>query len=218
VKKYFFHIPFICLTFSCSTETTAPEKPVKEKKTDVDSIKPSADFADTLTEKEIVLKPVQKIPFQHTCDSFITAYKDNYNEKENEKRHVLMRFKNNWMKQITLHKKFKVMYGENEVNPIAYLGFYEYADSSQRANAYSNWLACFGSDCSQIIPGEEIQIKSTPGFYIINEKEIITLDYPLEHEKNNWAEMKKNLKVLFANTESIIIDVLPHGKVKWAGR
>lgn len=215
MKKNRLHITYtLFFLAACGTEKPQPGTRETQVVKPIDST-PVLAATDTLTERPVIIKPDKKWSFQQKADSFIVAYQLNYTEEKSDKRTVLMRFENTWMKQISLLKKFTVPYGDTVVSPRAEVSFYQYADSSQRANAMSNWLACFGSDCNQIVQGEDVQIKSTPGFYIINEKEIITLDYPLEHEKNNWGEMKKNLRLLFATPASILVEVAPHGRVKW---
>lgn len=171
---------------------------------------------DTLTERPIELHIDPKLGFSERIDAFIEAYQVNYEEGSSDKRSVLQRFENTGVRQLSLKKKFAVKYGDNEVYPEAHFSFYTYRDSAQCANAISNWLACFGNDCNEIRPGEDMQIKSTPGFYILNEDNILTLDYPLEHAENNWEDMKKDLQSVFQSKKSLYtIDVQPHGKLKW---
>lgn len=206
---------FLLFTLTACTPTNEPVK-TDVHQPDVRS-EHSPDSAVKISAIEVVihLAELPKADFRQKCDSFISAYRVNYTTQPSEKNSMLTRFENGWMKHVALEKKFQINYGEKEVYPVAYLGFYEYTDSAQCANAYSNWLACFGNDCNQVTPGEAVQIKSTPGYYIINRNEIITLDYPLEHEKNNWEEMKQNLRRLFARSNSVIIEVSPHGRLQW---
>ncbi|MFI5202940.1 MAG: hypothetical protein ACHQF2_00470 [Flavobacteriales bacterium] len=206
----------LCVLFSASCGTEKPEPDTsgqtQVKTTDTDEVMVPV---DTTTEKVIHIIPGKKWTFQQKSDSFILAYHVNYDEQVSQKRSVLMRFENAWMKQVLLVKRFSVPHADSVLFPHAEIGFYAYADSSQRANAMSNWLACFGTDCKQVIPGEDVKLSSAPGFYIINEKEIITLDYPATHQKNNWMEMKKNLRVLFANPASTIIEINAQGYLTW---
>lgn len=207
--------------FSCSNENNEKHEPAKADTTASITSATDSVITDTLTAIEqavVVAKPDAKLSDEDRLRLFRDAYLINYNELKNtvDAYHVLDRFTSEKKFALYLQKKFPIKYGKVEnVIPIAQLRLYVYADSAQKANAVNNWLNCFGKDCNTIEKGEATTIKSTPGYYIINDKSILCLDYMLEFQENNWDEWFKNLNSLFKRSNSTIIQVKPHGKVVW---
>lgn len=218
--RYWFYILAAITVNSCGGEKNAEKNPDKVKPQVIDTNNHYADTVpviDSLLLKSVLIDFPKKSTFGDKVKLFEEKFAVKYNRIEPDKKHLLERFGNAGGKTLFLKKKMPVKYGNVEnIYPVAQLRFLTYADSAQRANAVSNWFACFGNDCITIMEGEEIKsVKTTPGFYIINEKEIITLDYLCEHAENDWEEIKQNLVNGFASKKSIIIDLGCGGPLRW---
>ncbi|HLP13678.1 MAG TPA: hypothetical protein VK177_17225 [Flavobacteriales bacterium] len=169
-------------------------------------------------EQKIELGSIPNLSFQDRLKLLKTKYQVNYAEihPENVRVEVLDRFTCEKKFIFHLKKKMPVKYGKVEnVFPVANFHAYVYADSAQCANALNNWYNCFGNDCSQVTPGVSTTIKTTPGFYIINQNTILCLDYALEHSENNWQVLINHMRKLFETSQTTFIVIKPHGKLTW---
>lgn len=217
--KYLYLILVFCVC-SCSSKNDQPkELPVDTTSKNITNNDSVVKKSDTCIEVAIAINKhdVKLLPNER-LRIFRDAYLANYNELKNavDAYHVLDRFTSEKSYKIYLEKKCSIHYGDvKDIFPLAQIRLYVYADSAQCANAINNWYNCFGKNCDQIQNEISTTIKSTPGFYIIDEKYILCLDYKLEHAENNWFEMIKNLELLFKTKKSTIIQVKPHGKLVW---
>lgn len=150
---------------------------------------------------------------------FIEKYSVNYTEIHSEelKVHVLDRFGCDKKYKVYLQKKVPLINPKTKENvfPVAELHAYVYKDSSQCANALNNWLNCFGNNCEMVQVGQEAKVNSTPGYYILNEKNIVCLDYKEEFAKTNWKNVYADLKKLFVSKKSKVIEVKQKGELVW---
>lgn len=210
----------ITLFYSCGAEeknNATQHAEVKKK----DSIPLTQPVKDTAPVKEVLIE-LNDIPKSKDVHDRLVYFKDkytvNYKEINPEQLsvYVLDRFTSDKKYKLFLQKNIAVRYGKVEdIYPVMNIRAYIYSDSAQCANAVNNWFNCFGNDCSSIVNGEDIMIKSTPGYYIINPTAIICLDYLVEHEENNWNDVIAHLKKVFATKSSKLIRVKPHGKLTW---
>jgi hypothetical protein len=169
-------------------------------------------------EQPIVLNDLPKTrEVNELLKYFLEKYSVNYTETHPDelKVYVLDRFGCDKKYRIVLQKKIPVKDKDQEVFPVAEIRAYIYKDSAQCANAVNNWFNCFGDNCEIIQPGVPSAIQSSPGFYIINEKNIVSLDHKPAFEKNNWKNMNADLRKLFANRQSQIIEVRAKGELVW---
>lgn len=169
-------------------------------------------------EQPIVLNDVPKTKeVNELLKYFLEKYSVNYTEihPDELKVYVLDRFGCEKKYKIVLQKKIPVKSKEEDVFPVAEVRAYLYRDSAQCANAVNNWLNCFGDNCEMIQLKEKASVKSSPGFYILNEKNIVCLDHQSVYDKNNWKNMNADLKKLFANRLSHIIEVNNKGELTW---
>ena len=223
VKNHVFIL--IALLTSCNQrgEKIESDMPITDSKAKkVDSVSNDS-IPKIQKEVTISLKPFDKnTEVSAKLKIFKDAYLANYNSFDSDENilHILNRFPSDKKFIMHLRKKFSLDNVSNTKNlyPEINLRAFVYSDSSQCANALNNWFNCFGTDCEQIEPGKEKVVKSTPGYYIINEREIICLDYKIEFEKNNWNEIINNLNYLFKHANSKIIKVAPRGKLLWINK
>lgn len=153
--------------------------------------------SDSLAFSKFVIDP--KLPFEKKVDLFIEKYTLLYSEIEQNKPIVPERYSSTFSKKIALKKNSTVPYGKADpVYPVAQLWFYQYEDSTSCRNVITNWLQCYGFDCSPVeFMQEPMVIKTTPSMAILTEREIVFLQYQCEHTGNNWNDIKKELEKLF---------------------
>lgn len=176
--------------------------------------------ADTVypEEQKIDLGAVPVMNFQEKLKFLKTKYEVNYTEIYPGNVHVEVLDRFTCEKKFIFHlkKKMPVIAGKNEkVFPVANFHAYVYKDSSQCANALNNWYNCFGNECAQVTPGTNAFIQSNPGFYIVNQKTILCLDYDPAHAGNNWSMLMKHMRSLFETKQTVFILIAPNGKLTW---
>lgn len=217
------YITVVVLLFSCGSagkeeeKTPAPDTAQKqEQEIDTATVKP----VDSIpaVEQPIVLNDIPKTKeVNERLKYFIDKYSVNYKEihPDELKVHVLDRFGCEKKYKVYLEKKIPVLNKQGKVFPVAEIHAYVYKDSAQCANAVNNWFNCFGSNCEIIQPGAPAALNSSKGYYILNEKNIICLDYQPEYNQNNWKGMYKDLEKLFVNRESKVIEIRDKGVLVW---
>lgn len=201
------------------------KKQDKSKASDTAAVIPATDTGknakkDSIpaVEQPIVLNDIPRTrEVNELLKYFLEKYSVNYTEihPDELKVYVLDRFGCDKKYRIVLRKKIPFLQKDGDVFPVAEIRAYVYKDSAQCANAVNNWFNCFGDNCEMIQPDEPATIQSSSGFYIINERNIVCLDHKPEYEKNNWKTMNADLRKLFANRKSKIIEVKAKGELVW---
>ncbi len=191
----------ILFCFSCGKkeEKKEPSDEMKAEEvndtSNVEILEPTEEL-NSVSEKDsltfISLTIDKKLSFEEKVNKFIEKYKLMYSKVEVNKPIIPERYESKFGKKISLKKNSTVKYGKVEgVYPIAQIWFYEYADSTACRNVLNNWLQCYGFDCTPVEFMKDLPaIKTTPSFAIINEKEIVFLQYQCEHIGNNWGDIK----------------------------
>lgn len=216
------YILFMGLLFSCGNggeqELLPVEDSVKQLPADTghtkktDSVQP--------VEQPIVFNDIPKTKeVNELLRYFIEKYAINFAEinPDELKVHVLDRFGCDKKYKVYLQKKIPFTDPKTKTNifPVAEIRAYVYKDSAQCANAVNNWLNCFGNSCEMVQVNQPANLQSTPGYYILNEKNIVCLDYKEEHMHNNWKNVYADLKKLFVNWKSKVIEVKQKGELVW---
>lgn len=213
----------ISILISCGgkEEKKAPSDEMKAEEVNDTSnvaILESTEELNTVSEKDsltfISLTIDKKLSFEEKVNKFIEKYKLMYSEVEVNKPIIPERYENKFGKKISFKKNSTVKYRKvEEVYPIAQLWFYEYADSTSCRNVLNNWLQCYGFDCTPVEFMKDLPaIKTTPSFAIINEKEIVFLQYQCEHIENNWGDIRKELENVFGKKTYYTISLENCGK------
>jgi hypothetical protein len=178
----------------------------------------SEEKSNSVSEKDslkfVSLTIDKKLSFAEKVNKFIEKYELMYSKVEVNKPIIPERYESKFSKKIALKKNSMVKYGKIEgVYPVAQLWFYEYADSTSCRNVLNNWLQCYGFDCTPVEFMKDLTaIKTTPSFAIINEKEIVFLQYQCEHIGNNWADIRKELENVFGKKTYYTISLENCGK------
>jgi hypothetical protein len=221
MKYSYFILMILFLSCGGKEEKKAPSDEMKaEEVGDTSNVEKteSNEELNSFSEKDsltfISLTIDKKLPFEEKVNKFIEKYKLMYSEVEVNKPIIPERYENKFGKKISLKKNSTVKYGKVEgVYPVAQLWFYEYADSTSCRNVLNNWLQCYGFDCTPVEFMKDLPaIKTTPSFAIINEKEIVFLQYQCEHIGNNWADIRKELENVFGKKTYYTISLENCGK------
>lgn len=221
MKYSYFILLILFLSCGGKEEKKAPSDEMKAEEVNDTSNVVKAELneeVNSVSEKDslafVSLTIDKKLSFEEKVNKFIEKYKLMYSEVEVNKPIIPERYENKFGKKISLKKNSTVKYGKVEgVYPVAQLWFYEYADSTSCRNVLNNWLQCYGFDCTPVEFMKDLPaIKTTPSFAIINEKEIVFLQYQCEHIGNNWADIRKELENIFGKKTYYTISLENCGK------
>lgn len=208
IIKKVYYLFFVVILISCGgkeEKKAASEEMKAEEVNDTSNVVSpvSQEESSSVSEKDslafVSFTIDKKLPFEEKVNKFIEKYELMYSEVEVNKPIIPERYESKFGKKIALKKNSPVRYDKIEnVFPVAQLWFYEYTDSTACRNVLNNWLQCYGFDCTPVEFMQDLPaIKTTPSFAIINETEIVFLQYPCEHIGNNWKDIRKELENLF---------------------
>lgn len=161
--------------------------------------------------------------FQQRVDEFIkkhsadfTPVTETYHANGND-RILDKKVKTVWNKNVTLKGKtsFKNKYDQTVYQRL-FLGYYQYETDQQCSAALDSLLNCFGTDCDQLKWGDNgKKLKSTPTYYLINEREIIVCKIHCVHTNAFWTTFKHDLAMTFGSGSSGIIETDCGGPVRF---
>ncbi len=206
---YLYLILQIFLIFSCSSK--------KEQKVELISIN---DLMGDSTEQISVDIEIQQdtiTELSSKIEKLIYSLQPNYDTTFLNESHIFDRFGFNSSYKLQFVGKNKVPYGKSSmVTPKANLFVYNFSDSIKLNNAFYNWLDCFGSDCQEVKLKEDIDVvKTSPSFTIVYDTTIVMVEYPCEHQQNNWRAFKDSVIKKYGDNYRYRIDVDCDGPLKW---
>jgi hypothetical protein len=208
-KKVVYLIFSILVIYSCSSK----------KEQNVEIISMDDLMGDSTEQPSIIVEEKQdSVPILSTkIEKLLYALKPDYDTTFTNKSHVFDRFGFNTSYKLQFIGKNKVPYGKSiMVTPKANFFVYNFSDSVKLNNAFYNWLDCFGSDCQAVKLKEDIKaVKTPPSFTLVYDTTIVILEYPCEHEKNNWKAFKDSIVKKYGYNYRYRIDVDCGGPLKW---
>ncbi len=208
-RTYIYLILSILLNYSCNSQ--------KEQKVELVSIN---DLMGDSTEQIDNNIDVQKdtLPELSTnIQKLIYSLQPDYDTIFLNDTHIFDRFGFNSSYKLQFVGKNKVPYGKSSmVTPKANLFVYNFSDSIKLNNAFYNWLDCFGSDCQAVKLNEDIDaVKTPPSFTLVYDTTIVMIEYPCEHQQNNWRAFKDSVIKKYGSNYRYRIDVDCGGPLKW---
>ena len=208
-RTYIYLILSILLNYSCNSQ--------KEQKVELVSIN---DLMGDSTEQIDNNIDVQKdtLPELSTnIQKLIYSLQPDYDTIFLNDTHIFDRFGFNSSYKLQFVGKNKVPYGKSSmVTPKANLFVYNFSDSVKLNNAFYNWLDCFGSDCQAVKLNEDIDaVKTPPSFTLVYDTTIVMIEYPCEHQQNNWRAFKDSVIKKYGSNYRYRIDVDCGGPLKW---
>ncbi len=208
-RTYIYLILSILLNYSCNSQ--------KEQKVELVSIN---DLMGDSTEQIDNNIDVQKdtLPELSTnIQKLIYSVLPDYDTVFLNDTHIFDRFGFNSSYKLQFVGKNKVPYGKSSmVTPKANLFVYNFSDSVKLNNAFYNWLDCFGSDCQAVKLKEDIDaVKTPPSFTLVYDTTIVMIEYPCEHQQNNWRAFKDSVIKKYGSNYRYRIDVDCGGPLKW---
>lgn len=150
-------------------------------------------------------------------EELVYALSPQYDTASNTEKHIFDRFGFNTSSKLKFISKNEVPYGKSTmVTPKAEMFVYHFSDSIKLNNAFYNWLDCFGSDCQAVRLNEDLDaIKTPPSFTLVYDTTLVTVEYPCEHEKNDWGAFKDSIIKMYGRDYRYRIDVSCGGPLRW---
>lgn len=199
----------VLVIYSCSSK----------KEQNIEIISMDDLMGDSTEQTDMIVEDKQdSVPDLSThIEQLVYALKPEYDTAFTKETHIFDRFGFNTSYKLKFIAKNDVPYGKSTmVTPKANFFVYNFSDSVKLNNAFYNWLDCFGSDCQAVKLNEDLNaIKTPPSFTLVYDTTIVILEYPCEHEKNNWKAFKDSIIKKYGTNYRYRIDVDCGGPLRW---
>src|SRR3989344_5531387 len=133
----------IVFCFSCSQSESTQEVKIELNSSETE-------FSKTEVDSIVDIRVDSKLPFEKKIPELFAKLSLSFDTTKNSKSILPDRFGNAMSRSLTIQNRL-------ELNTVAHLFLYKYADTLSFQNVISNWYGCFGENCVPIKENENLK-------------------------------------------------------------